>query len=176
MKWMKWILAAAAVAALFYGPKVFGQQEAAKPAITESQDTNIRAYVELLRADVKTKKTAILTELMQLNDEQAEKFWPIYREYDFELQTLNDRKLAGIQEYAKNYQTMTDEKADELANLALDLEYDRNEIKGYYYEKIREQLGGIIAARFLQIENQVLMILDLQIASSLPIVENSVEK
>jgi hypothetical protein len=176
MKSIRWIAVVAIVAALFYGPKVFGQQEAAKPTTTDSQDTNIRAYVELLRADVKTKKTAILTELMQLSDEQAEKFWPIYRDYDYELQALNDRKLAGIQEYAKNYQSMTDQKADELANLALDLEYQRNYIKGYYYEKIRDQLGGIIAARFLQIENQMLMVLDLQISSSLPIVENSVDK
>ena len=170
MKAMKWILAAALTAALFYAPKVLAQQANNKPTTTESQETNIRAYVELLRSDVKTKKTAILVELMQLTDEQAEKFWPIYREYDFELQALNDQKLAGIQEYAKNFQNMTDEKADELAKLALELENKRNELKRKYYEKVREQLGGIIAARFLQVENQMLMVIDLQIASSLPIV------
>jgi DNA anti-recombination protein RmuC len=172
MKLTRWIPVAAIAALLFHGPNVFAQQPAAQPAKTETtEDTNIRAYVELLRADVKTKKTAILTETMQLNDEQAEKFWPIYREYDFALQTLNDRKLAGIQEYAKNYQNMTDETADELAKLALELENQRNELKRKYYEKFREQLGGIIAARFLQVENQMLMVIDLQIAASLPIVE-----
>jgi len=171
MKSMKWILAAALTAALFHAPKGLAQQANPTPTATESQETNIRAYVELLRADVKTKKTAILTEIMQLNDEQAEKFWPIYREYDFDLQALNDRKLAGIQEYAKNYQNMTDEKADGLAKLALELENQRTDLKRKYYEKIREQLGGIIAARFLQVENQMLMVIDLQIASSLPIVE-----
>jgi hypothetical protein len=171
MKSMKWILAAAVAGALFYAPKVLPQQGDTKPTTTESQDTNIRAYVELLRSDVKTKKTAILVEIMQLTDEQADKFWPIYREYDFELQKLNDQKLAGIQEYAKNYDKMTDEKADELANLALDLESKRNDLKRKYYEKVSEQLGGIIAARFLQVENQMLMVIDLQIASSLPIVQ-----
>jgi hypothetical protein len=50
---------------------------------------------------------------------RVRKFWPIYRDYDVELQTMNDKKLAGIQFYAKNYETMTDEKADELARLAL---------------------------------------------------------
>jgi hypothetical protein len=187
MKATKWILAVAISALFFSAPRGFGQQTnpepATKPAATpaatpaptpeatDAQATNIRAYVELLRADVKVKKTEILTELMQLNDDQAEKFWPIYREYDLELQGLNDRKLAGIQYYAKNYQSMTDEKADELATGALELENKRNELKKKYYEKIREQLGGIIAARFLQIENQLLMVIDLQIASSLPIVE-----
>jgi DNA anti-recombination protein RmuC len=172
MKLTKWIPAAAIAVLLFHAPSVFAQQAAAQPAKTETtEDTNIRAYIELLRADVKAQKTAILTQIMQLNDEQAEKFWPIYREYDFELQTLNDRKLAGIQEYAKSYQNMTDEKADELAKLALELENQRNDLKRKYYEKFREQLGGIIAARFLQVENQMLMVIDLQIASSLPIVE-----
>jgi hypothetical protein len=178
MKWIKWIMAVAVTTLFFHAPSVLAQKTStpsattpeATPATTDSQDTNIRAYVELLRSDVKAKKTAILVELMQLNDDQAEKFWPIYREYDYVLQTLNDRKLAGIQDYAKNYQNMTDEKADELANLALELENQRNSVKRYYYERVREQLGGIIAARFLQVENQMLMIIDLQIAASLPIV------
>ena len=52
-------------------------------------------------------KTAVLTETMQFSDDQATKLWPIYRAYDVELQALKDQKLAGIQEYAKNYDYMT---------------------------------------------------------------------
>lgn len=179
MKSIKWIMAVAVTALFFNAPSAHAQQTvtklatapAAAPSATDSQETNIRAYVELLRSDVRAKKTVILTELMQLNDDQAEKFSPIYREYDFELQALNDQKLAWIQEYAKNYQNMADEKADELAKLALALENKRNALKAKYYEKFREQLGGILATRFLQIENQMLMVVDLQIASSLPTVK-----
>jgi len=173
MKPLKWILAAALTTALFHAPNVFAQE--AKPqsatSTSDSQETNIRAYVELLRSDVKSVKTTILTETMQLSDDQATKFWPIYRAYDLELQNLNDQKLAGIQDYAKNYGDLTDDKADELAKLALELENKRNDLKKKYYEKVREQLGGVVAARFLQVENQMLMIIDLQIASLLPIVE-----
>lgn len=183
MKSILWIPTAGLAALLMFIPKVFTRANQLPPTrdlqvtdgpivTTETQDQNINAYVELLRSDVKTKKVAILTELMQLNDDQSAKFWPIYREYDFELQKLNDQKLEGIKDYAKNYQIMTDEKANELALLALAMENKRNELKKAYYEKIRDQLGGIIAARFLQIENQMLMVVDLQIASSLPIVEN----
>ena len=173
MQAMKWILSTALAAALLHAPNVLAQQTSSEihPAATETQETNIRAYVELLRVDVRTKKTAIFTEIMQFNEQQAAKFWPIYTDYDIELQKLNDQKLAGIQEYAKNFGKMTDEKADELALLALELENRRNDLKKTYYEKVRQQLGGIIAARFLQIENQLLMVIDLQIAASLPIVE-----
>jgi DNA anti-recombination protein RmuC len=170
MKCIKWVLAVAILGLCFDVSSGSAQQANTKTTATDAQDTNIRAYIELLRSDVREKKTLILTQLMNLNDDQAEKFWPIYRDYDYELQALNDRKLAGIQEYAKTYDSMTDEKADELAKLALALENQRNDLKKRYYEKFREQLGGIIAARFLQVENQMLMVIDLQIASSLPIV------
>jgi len=170
---MKWILPIALTATLSLVPNAFAQATSTKPPTTEAQDINIRAYVELLRADVRAQKTAIIGQIMDLNDEQGAKFWPIYREYDTELQKLNDKKLAGIQGYAKNYDSMTDEKADELANLALELENQRNDLKRAYYEKVREQLGGVLAARFLQVENQLLMVIDLQIASSLPIVGSS---
>src|ERR1700760_4476212 len=111
MKSIRWIIVVVVSALFFNVPGAWAQKTtpppatpAATPATTDSQETNIRAYVELLRSDVKTKKTAVLAEIMQLSDDQAEKFWPIHREYDYELQALNDQKLAGIQEYAKNYQ------------------------------------------------------------------------
>jgi hypothetical protein len=173
MNIMKWILALVLTVAFFRAPIAFAQQTsaAARPAATSSQEANIDAYIDLLRSDVRANKVAILTVIMQLNDDQSAKFWPIYGQYDLELQKLNDQKLAGIKEYAKNYDSMTDEKADELATLALALENKRNELKKTYYEKVRDQLGGVIAARFLQVENQMLMVIDLQIASELPIVE-----
>ena len=177
MKSMKWTLALALALASFGAITASAQQPAPAPVPdaptppTSSQQANIQAYVELLRSDIRAQKTEILTELMNLNDPQSAKFWPLYREYEVQLQKINDQKLAGIQDYAKNYDNMTDEKADQLAKLALALENQRNDLKKSYYEKMRDQLGGIVAARFLQIENQMLMVIDLQIASSLPVVE-----
>jgi hypothetical protein len=172
---MKWILSVALTASLSVVPNAFAQATGSQSPQTSTQESNIRTYVELLRADVRAQKTAIIGETMNLSDEQAAKFWPIYREYDVALQQLNDKKLAGILEYAKSYDSITDKKADELASLALELENQRNDLKRKYYEKIRAQLGGIVAARFLQVENQLLMVIDLQIASSLPIVSNSTQ-
>jgi hypothetical protein len=170
---MKRILSATLTVTLSFVPGAFAQEANTQATTTEAQKTNINAYVELLRADVRAEKTAIMGEMMGLDDEQGAKFWPIYRQYDVELQQLNDEKLAGIKDFAKNYDSMTDEKADGLAKLALKLDSQRNDLKSAYYEKVREKLGGVIAARFLQVENQLLMVVDLQIASSLPIVSNS---
>ena len=132
---------------------------------------NLRAYVELLRSDVRGQKVAILTEMMEFTEQEDAKFWPIYREYDVELSKINDDRITLIQEYAKNYEEMTDTVADRLARGALDLEGRRNALKLKYYDRLKSALSAKTAARFLQVENQLLMILDLQISAALPVVK-----
>jgi len=136
-----------------------------------ARQANLRAYVELLRADIRAEKVGIITELMAFTEAEDKAFWPIYREYDTELMALNDEKLKGIQEFAANYATLTDAMADSLATRALDLEARRTALKQKYHTRIKSALSPRVAARFLQIENQILLLIDLQIVAALPIVQ-----
>ena len=137
----------------------------------QTQDQNLGAYVELLRSDVRSQKVAILTELMNFTEAEDTAFWPIYREYDVELNKLNDERVALIKEYAQGYPNISDTQADTLAHKALDLEARRNALTVKYYERVKTALSPKVAARFLQIEHQLLLIIDLQIAAALPIVQ-----
>ena len=69
----------------------------------EARERNLRAYVELLRSDLRTQKVAVITEMMQFTEAEDAAFWPIYREYELELSRLNDERLAAIETYAKIY-------------------------------------------------------------------------
>ena len=137
----------------------------------ESVELNDQAYVRLLRTDLKAKKEQIIKEAMQLNDQQAAAFWPIYRNYDAEQTKLGDEKLAIIHDYAKNFLTMSDPKADQLAQRVMVLDDQRLALKKKYYELLKKALPTVLAVRFFQVENQLQLILDLQIASNLPIIE-----
>ena len=148
-----------------------GAQPAAPAGAAGSRDVNLRAYVELLRSDVRSQKVAILTEMMGFTEEEDQTFWPIYREYDVELSKISDDRLTLIQEYAKNYEQMTDAVADRIARGALDLEARRHALRLKYYERVKSALSPKTAARFLQVENQLLMIIDLQISAALPVVK-----
>jgi hypothetical protein len=134
------------------------------------QNKNIQEYIDLLRSDVRQQKAEIMGSVMQLSASDAAKFWPIYSEYDAELTKLNDLRAANIQEYANSYTQLTEEKADELIQKALAYEKQRSELLAKYYDRVKQQLGAIAAARFVQIEHQLLLIIDLRIASELPIV------
>ena len=136
----------------------------------DTRNQNLRAYVELLRSDVRGQKVAILTELMELTEAQDTVFWPIYRQYQEELNTLNDERVAMIKSYADSYPNVSDAAADTLAHKALDLQTRRTALQAKYYDKMKQALSPKMAARFLQVEHQLLLIIDLQIASALPIV------
>ena len=157
--------------ALCLCPRVVLAQATKVATPDDTREANLRAYVELLRSDVRSQKAAILTELMDFTEAEDAKFWPVYREYETELAKVNDDRLALIKEYAENYEKLTDEVADRLARGALDVEGRRNGLKARYYDRFKSVLSPKAAARFLQIENQMLLILDLQIAASLPIVQ-----
>ncbi|HTV65754.1 MAG TPA: hypothetical protein VMD98_09125 [Bryocella sp.] len=146
------------------------QKQAPSPAATETQDENLKEYVELLRSDVRSQKAEVMGSMMALNIDESAKFWPIYSEYDKELTKLNDQRVANIQEYARNYDSMTDAQADELVQRAMEYRKERAELLAKYYGRMKDALGAVQAARFLQVEDQLLMIIDLQIASSLPVV------
>jgi len=157
--------------ALCLGPRFVLAQGTKVVSSEDTREANLRAYTELLRSDLRSQKTAIITELMDFTEAEDAKFWPVYREYEAELVKINDDRIALIMEYAAHYEKLTDEVADRLARGALDLEGRRNALKARYYDRFKTVVSPKTAARFLQVENQILLILDLQIAASLPIVQ-----
>jgi len=161
----------ALVLALCLAPGAVSAQAAKPPTQNETRETNLRAYVELMRSDIRARKVGIITEVMQFTDAEDAKFWPVYREYEAELAKINDDRFALIKEYAVTYDKMTDAVADRLAHGALDLETRRTALKAKYYDRFKSVMSARTAARFLQVENQILLLLDLQIAASLPIAQ-----
>jgi len=147
------------------------QKPAAKAAAKAAtpKEQNLQEYIKLLRGDVRSQKSGVMSAVMQLDPDQAAKFWPIYRDYDAELSKLNDLRVANIEEYSRSYTQLTDAKADELIQNAMAYHKQRAELLAKYYERVKQELGAVTAARFAQVEQQLLLIIDLQILSSLPI-------
>jgi hypothetical protein len=177
MKYLQSVLSAALVfPALFATPACKAQAEpqqsgkTATPAVNDDKTTNTESYIALLRRDVRQEKAEIMGAMMLLNAQDSAKFWPIYSEYDTELTKLNDLRLANIKEYVSKYNAMTDEEADRLVQKSMECQKQRAELLAKTYDKVKQALGGITAARFAQVESQLLLLIDLQITSWLPVV------
>ena len=135
-----------------------------------NEEMNIRAYIELLRVDTRKAKAQIVGEVMALDADDAAKFWPIYKDFEAEYAGIGDKIIGLVKSYAEHYTEMTDAAADTLANQVLDIEQQRNALKKKYYGQFKQAVGVITATRFLQVENQLERLLDLQIAAQLPII------
>jgi hypothetical protein len=147
---------------------------AAQPAghaPSHNEEVNIQKDIELLRTDLSAGKVDVLSAAMQFTPEQAATFWPIYQAYDKEMKAQGDARLAAIQEYANNYGKLNNAKADELVSKFLALRTKREDLLRKCYLQVREKMGGLTAARFYQVENQLMLVIDLQVSALLPIAE-----
>jgi hypothetical protein len=127
-------------------------------------------YIEMLRSDIRTSKVAVITEVMDFTEAQASAFWPLYKDYDHELDKVNDLRVAVIKDYAKNYETMTDEKAKGLAAQWFTFHEKRTALRKTYFAKFQQVLPPAMAAKFLQLDHQISLLIDLQIAAQIPLI------
>ena len=129
------------------------------------------AYLELVRSDLKADRVALVTVTMGFTDAEAEIFWPIYREYEFDRDKLGDEKISIINDYAENYETMTDEVAQELMERVFKTEENQIKLQKKYFKKMQKALPATIAAKFFHLERQIILRINLQIAAELPLLE-----
>jgi hypothetical protein len=170
-----WLIVLLAV--VLCGPAAWAQKATAPEPLpqAEGRERNLRAYIELLRRDVRTQKVAVFTEMMQFSDQEDRVFWPVYREHESELARLNDDRIRLVEDYARTYMQLTDTTANDLVTRALDLEARRTALKQKYYARLKTVLPARTAARVIQIENQIQLLVDLQIAASLPVPRDAEE-
>ena len=146
-------------------------QETPPSKPVELDAANLRAFVELVRSDIKTEKGIVLSQNMDFTEDEALEFWPLYREYDLELNGILDQRLAVIKRYVDTYDNLSEDQARRLADDALSLEEKRTALKRKYFKKFAKVITAKKAARFFQIENQINSAIDLRIAASLPLIK-----
>jgi predicted nucleic acid-binding Zn-ribbon protein len=142
----------------------------ALPATTAFAQSNstLDSDIAVLRSDVRAQRTQIVSDQLQLNDAEGKTFWPIYRDYEAEMSKLNDEKVAIIKDYATSYDTMTDTQIQSLADRTFKLENKRTDLKQKYFKKISKAVSPKTAARFIQVDNRLDLLVNLQIADSVP--------
>ena len=139
----------------------------AAPAAQSSTDQD----VELLRKDIRSEKKQIIAANLTLTDAEATKFWPLYDQYTADLVKINDAKYAAIKDYATNYDTLTDAKALELTRQMLEVDQSVAQLRLKYSPMFSKVVSGKKTALFFQLDRRLLMLIDLQLASTIPMVQ-----
>lgn len=127
--------------------------------------------IDFLRKDIRSQKKQMIAANMKLTDKEAEQFWPLYDQYTAELVKINDKKYASIKEFAENYDTLTDDQATNLSRQLLEVDESVAQLRIKYIPIFRKVLSGKKTALFFQLDHRLVMLIDLQLASQIPLVE-----
>jgi Spy/CpxP family protein refolding chaperone len=142
-----------------------GQQPAANAEKALDQD------VQLLRQDVRSKKKQLIAANLTLTEAESTKFWPVYDQYTADLMKINDQKYALIKEYAGDWGTMTNEQALSLLKRSLAVDEQVTQLRNKYVPIFNKVVGGKTVATFFQLDRRIQTLLELQLASQIPLVQ-----
>src|SRR3954447_5740354 len=166
-----WTIATTLAISLVIGGVIGGSVLIPVPANAQAgkaDQMNADQYIQLVRRDLRQDKRELIGHAMKISQPKADAFWPVYTRYETNLNKLGDEKLALINDYAANFKAMTDAKAGELTDRAVDLDLQRTGLLRNYLPEFRKTLTNRRVAQFYQVEMPLLKIIDLQIASQLP--------
>jgi len=127
--------------------------------------------INLLRKDLRSAQKQIISANVLLTDTEAQKFWPVQEQYNAEKVKINDDKLLVIKDYAANFQNLLDYQAETLVNQWAQVDQSGVQLRTKYIPMIQKVLPGKKAALFFQLERRLGVLLDLQLASEIPLVE-----
>lgn len=128
--------------------------------------------IQLLRQDLRAQKKQIVAANLNLTDDQATKFWPVYDQYIAEQIKIHDQKYAVIKEFATSWGTISDAQAEDLTKRALAVDDQVAQLRIKYMPNFLKVLPGKQVATFFQIDRRLQMMVDLQLMSQLPLVQS----
>jgi hypothetical protein len=128
--------------------------------------------MQILRDKIKADKKLVVATNMELTESEAKGFWPIYEQYQKELQKINQRIAKVLDSYADDNRkkSLTDDKAKKLIDEAVSIEQAEANIKSTFAPKLSKVLPVKKVARYLQIENKIRAVVKYDLAQGVPLV------
>ena len=127
--------------------------------------------IQMMRKDIRSQRKQIIAANLKLTDAEAEKFWPVYEQYVSDLVKINGTKYALIKQYVETRGALTDAEAETSTSQWVSVDQSVAELRKRYIPIFRKVLSPKNTALFYQLDRRVQLMIDLQLAASLPMVE-----
>ena len=89
---------------------------------------------------INAQKIAFITDQLQLTSEEAEKFWPVYNQYNTQKEELNRDFMNGVSRFRKNQEAMTDKDASDLSDSYIRHAQKMVDLQKDFHLKLKEVL------------------------------------
>lgn len=139
---------------------------------SNADESSVANNSDILYQKIVADKKLLVASNMDLTDEEAKGFWPIYDAYQQELQKINERMAEVINDYALAYNkgAVLNETARKLIDEAIAIEMAEVDLKKSYVPKLSKVLPDAKVARYIQIESKVRAIVRYDLVDAIPLI------
>lgn len=164
-----WMVGSLAFWLLFMGDTLADESRPSVSATAQDTGGATRSTIEVTRAMIRSERQKIVAQALPLSQEEAEKFWPLYRDFSVELSKLNDRRAELISKYAELYPNVPENEAHDMLDTLLEIQSSELQLKQKYVPRFRKVLPEVKVTRYFQLENKLDAILRLELAQAIPL-------
>lgn len=144
-----------------------GDAQIAEPQV------DLKYQVEAARQLMEKERRIVYAAELLLTPEERDGFWLIYNEYAEEIGEVGNLRVQFITDYAANYDSMTNEKAERLLTSYFDYNEKLLKTRRKYLRRYKKVLPTTKVARFYQVENKLDAILNFNLAAQIPLVQDA---
>lgn len=127
------------------------------------------ADIQLMRQDLRTRKQKLIAQNLPMTESEAVKFWAVYGRYAEDLKQINDEKFQLVKQYGDSWGTMTNDEALVYIRHWLEVDDQVHQLRSKYVVDVSHALPGKKAATFFQLDRRISMMMDVQLASQMPL-------
>ncbi len=155
---------------------LFAAAVIAAPAASAEDKTADVTDMQALRAAVRGDKKAFVASALQLTPAEAKKFWPIYDEYQRNLDMTGRRRVVAVERLIAQDKPESNLYARNFVNELISIDEAEIKARRKLYNRLMRPLPSRIlsqkkAARYLQLESKIHAVQNYDVAATVPLVK-----
>lgn len=139
---------------------------------SSAQQNNDDENFNVSRLILAKNRIKYIEQNLPMTEELSKLFWPIYKDYQSQVKTINERVIVLIKVYADNYNqdAITNEKASLLMADFMEVDKQRLALKAKYIKIFSAKLPAKLVWRYFHIESNLDTMINNSYISQIPMV------
>ncbi len=139
------------------------------PASAQSPPTSQK---QLDLAAARAERKATVGANMNLSADEATRFWPVYDAYEAKMDSIEDRHVKELKEFAAKYNNFTNADAKKKLDEVIAIQQARLDVQKEFIAQFRAVVSQVKVTRFYQIDNKIQALIQCDIAQLVPLAQS----
>jgi hypothetical protein len=122
-------------------------------------------------AAARAQRKATVGANMNLSADEASRFWPVYDAYEKKMDSVEDRHVKELKDFAAKYNSFTDADAKKKLDEVLAIQQARLDVQKEFVPQFRNAVSQVKVTRFYQIDNKIQALIQCDIAQLVPLAQ-----